>query len=140
MRLVILGLILASSAAIAWAGPAGSADSVRQIELRFVAPCCRHENLAVHNSPAAAQMRAEIAALVARGDSEERIVNRFVAQYGEQILAEPRGRLFWILTATPVLFSLTASAVLIAALKRLRARAARVPESKCSALPDFDFE
>jgi cytochrome c-type biogenesis protein CcmH len=73
-----------------------------QIEARFVAPCCWRENLAVHNSPIAAELRTEIAARVAAGQTEPQIVDYYVARFGERILREPRGVRFQILTMTPI--------------------------------------
>jgi cytochrome c-type biogenesis protein CcmH len=94
------------------------ADNVRRIESRFMAPCCWHENLAVHGSPIADEMPAEVARLTANGQTEEQIVDRFVARYGERILAEPRGMRLWILTVTPVAILMTALALLVLRLRR----------------------
>ena len=92
----------------------------RRIEARFVAPCCWHENLAVHNSPAADQMRAEIAMLVASGRTETEIVDHYVARYGERILREPRGQRWLWLTLTPVFVLGCASAQLLLFLWRVK--------------------
>ena len=75
----------------------------RRIEARFVAPCCWRENLAVHDSPVAKQLRSEIERLVASGQTESQIVDEYVARYGERILREPRGARFQILTITPAM-------------------------------------
>jgi protein SCO1/2 len=90
-----------------------------------VAPCCWHENLAVHDSPIAAQLRAEVENLGARGESEEQIVDLFVSRYGERILTEPRGRSLWILTVTPIVVLLIGLSLLILRLRRV----ARPPAS-----------
>src|ERR1700724_3351319 len=94
----------------------------RQIEARFVAPCCWHEHLAVHNSPAADEMRAEIAALIASGRTETEIVDHYVARYGERILREPRGQGWLWLTLTPVFVLGCASAQLWRFLSRVKRR------------------
>jgi len=97
----------------------GDAD---KIEARFVAPCCWHENLAVHNSPAADAMRAEIATLIASGRTEKEIMDHYVARYGERILREPRGQRWLWLTMTPVFVLGCASAQLLRFLLRVKSR------------------
>lgn len=79
-----------------------AAETARQIENRFLAPCCFRENLAVHRSPAAIEMRAEIAKLVAAGRTEPEIVEYFVGLHGEKVLREPRGLPFFWLRLIPI--------------------------------------
>jgi cytochrome c-type biogenesis protein CcmH len=81
---------------------AETSAEARRIEARFVSPCCWRENLAVHDSPVAKQLRSEIAQMVASGQTESQIVDEYVARYGERILREPRGARFQILTITPI--------------------------------------
>jgi cytochrome c-type biogenesis protein CcmH/NrfF len=109
------------------------ADEVRRIQSRFIAPCCWHENLSVHDSPIAAQLRAEVESLAARGESDRQIVDRFVSQYGERILAEPRGWPLLILTLTPILVLFITLAFLIAYLRRRPHRIPSPPGSRLSA-------
>lgn len=66
-------------------------DRQRRIEERFIAPCCWSESVAVHRSEVAAEMRAEIARMLAQGKTEDQIVAHFVARYGERVLIVPRG-------------------------------------------------
>jgi len=84
-RLCLLTLVLAGAAL------AAAPDAQRRIEERFIAPCCWSENVAVHRSEVAAEMRTEIAKMLAEGKTEDQIVARFVAQYGERVLIVPRG-------------------------------------------------
>ncbi len=84
-RLCLLTLVLAGAAL------AAAPDAQRRIEERFIAPCCWSENVAVHRSEVAAGMRTEIAKMLAEGKTEDQIVARFVAQYGERVLIVPRG-------------------------------------------------
>jgi cytochrome c-type biogenesis protein CcmH len=81
----LLTLVLAGAAL------AAAPDAQRRIEERFIAPCCWSENVAVHRSEVAAEMRTEIAKMLAEGKTEDQIVARFVAQYGERVLIVPRG-------------------------------------------------
>jgi cytochrome c-type biogenesis protein CcmH len=121
--------------AVALVSATETPDLSRRIEERFVAPCCWRENLAVHSSPEAEQMRAEIRELVKSGKTENEIVDLYVARYGERILREPRGRLFFWLTIVPVL-ALIAGALLVTSYI-VRARH-RVPEiTRAAGLPPF---
>lgn len=100
------------------------ATQEEKIASRFLAPCCWHENLAVHSSPVAEQMRAEIAGFVKEGKTEQEIVDYYVAQYGERILREPRGsRGIW-LVVVPVLVALLGAALVTAYVNRMRHRPA----------------
>jgi len=73
-----------------------------QIEGRFVSPCCWRENLAVHDSQVAEQLRALVAQKVESGQTESQIVDYMVARFGERILREPRGARFRFLTITQI--------------------------------------
>lgn len=106
-----------------------------------MAPCCWQENVAVHRSEVAGQMRAEIARMVASGKTEEQIVDMYVARYGERILREPRGARHWWLMLVPVGCFVLATAGLVAYIRRQR-RASTIA-SKVADLPplaDFDLD
>jgi cytochrome c-type biogenesis protein CcmH len=135
-------LLLVTAATLSLSGETITvSESVRRIQARFIAPCCWHETLAVHQSDVAIQMRAEVATLVSRGETEEQIVDRFVARYGERILAEPRGSRLWILTITPVALLATAGLLLIFRLRRWSRRTRVRPLfGDLPSLPDFDPE
>jgi cytochrome c-type biogenesis protein CcmH len=75
---------------------------IRQIEAHFVSPCCWRENLAVHDSQVAEQLRALITQMVESGRTESQIVDYMVARFGERILREPTGARFRFLTITPI--------------------------------------
>jgi len=74
----------------------------RQIEARFVSPCCWRENLAVHGSQVADELRGLIEGMVRSGQTEPQIVDYMVARFGERILREPRGARFRFLNLTPI--------------------------------------
>ena len=84
----------------------------------------RRENLTIHQSDVAVQMRAEIERLVATGRTEEEIVDLYVARYGERILAAPRGTRLRVLTLTPLLILLAGAYVVVRYLSRHRQAAA----------------
>lgn len=67
-----------------------------------MAPCCWNETVAVHRSEIAATMRVEIERMLKEGKTEQQIEARYVAEYGERILVEPRGLTRWWLLIIPV--------------------------------------
>jgi cytochrome c-type biogenesis protein CcmH len=76
-------------------------DEVRKIAGLLIAPCCWSMTADAHSSEIAHQMRAQIRDALAHGESEEEILQAYVAQYGERILAKPTKQGFnllaWIL-------------------------------------------
>lgn len=84
-RLVVLiSLVLACLApGRAFAGE----EQASALESRLMAPCCWDQTLDVHQSPLAEQLRAEIRARLAAGESEAAIESDMVARYGERVLA-----------------------------------------------------
>ena len=116
-------------------------DLAKKLQAKFIAPCCWSESVAVHRSESAAQMRAEIASLVASGKSEEEIVAFYVAKHGERILLEPRGQKLTWLTAIPFV-ALGAGGVYLARyLRRQRPSAVPLPPPPAGVtVPDEDLE
>jgi len=57
----------------------------------FIAPCCWRENLRVHHSPKADELRAEITSLIAAGKTDDQIRQTLVTAYSRRILALPDG-------------------------------------------------
>jgi cytochrome c-type biogenesis protein CcmH len=76
-------------------------EEVRKISGLLIAPCCWSMTADAHSSEIAHQMRAQIRDALAHGESEEEILQAYVAQYGERILAKPTKQGFnllaWIL-------------------------------------------
>jgi cytochrome c-type biogenesis protein CcmH len=102
------------------------ADEARRIESRFLAPCCWSENLALHNSPTAEAMRAEIVKFVSEGRSESQIVEYYVAKYGKRILREPEGTPWIVLMLVPVLALVGGTIFLVRFLRRDKSAARTV--------------
>ena len=67
-------------------------DSVRRIALQLQCPVCEGENVADSPSGLAADMRSVIRAKVLAGESDQQILDEFVASYGDGILTEPPKR------------------------------------------------
>jgi cytochrome c-type biogenesis protein CcmH len=133
-RISLLTLLLAASP-ISFA-----ADRVpsRRIEERFLAPCCWRESVAVHRSPEAEEMRAEIQELVKSGKTEAEIVELFVERYGERILREPRGGLSLWLILVPVVVLLTGTLLVAGYIAHARRLPEVAPAAGLPPLPDID--
>ena len=70
---------------------------------QFVAPCCWRQSLAVHQSPQAIHVRAEIDEDLIAGKGDEQIKTELVREYGHGILMEPEGMRAVIAYAGPIL-------------------------------------
>jgi cytochrome c-type biogenesis protein CcmH len=84
-----------------------SLEQVNKIASQLMAPCCWSATADAHQSPAAEEVKAQIRAALRRGDTEQQILDSFVAAYGERILAKPKAVGFnlmaWILPAIAIL-------------------------------------
>lgn len=65
-------------------------DLQRELEMGIMAPCCYGSPVGDHDSPAAKQVKTQIAGLIAEGKSREEILDMYVAIYGEKILSSPK--------------------------------------------------
>lgn len=77
------------------------ASRLYKLEHGFMAPCCYGEALYGHMSPAAQEMKTEIAQMVVAGQSDRQIVEFFKGKYGERILTEPEGTQWWVMNIVP---------------------------------------
>ena len=95
----MIRLVAVAVAALTLAPAALACDShptQAQLEGEVMCPVCG-TTLDQSESPAAQQIKRVIAQRIAAGDSDCRIKDRLVAEYGEDILAAPRGRGFGLL-------------------------------------------
>lgn len=106
MSVILLALGLALTA------PTEASPDLRRIQGRFLAPCCWRESLAVHQSPDADAVRAELLQLFRAGKTEDEIVAFYVARYGQRILREPQGKPAIWLTTVPIVVALAGLLVL----------------------------
>jgi cytochrome c-type biogenesis protein CcmH len=86
--LVLVMLMLAP--ALAHADPID--DGVRRIALQLQCPVCEGESIADSPSGLAADMRGVIRTKLLAGESDQQILDEFVASYGDGILSEPPKR------------------------------------------------
>ncbi len=87
------------------AGDGRSGDRVEALAAEIKCPVCPTESVADSTTQIARDIKAEIAALVADGRSDDEIRTLYASRYGEQILLDPppRGRNL-ILWAVPAAF------------------------------------
>jgi len=64
-------------------------DGVRRVALQLQCPVCEGETVADSPSGLAADMRAVIRTKLQAGESDQQILDEFVASYGDGILTEP---------------------------------------------------
>lgn len=84
-------MLLLVVAALATAGPAQAAVSFTDVEDEVMCTVCGTPlNLAPQDAPFAQRQREFIRRLIAQGRSKQQIKDALVAQYGNEVLAEPR--------------------------------------------------
>lgn len=104
----------------------------RALEAMLIAPCCFSQQVSVHQSPAAEEVRKDVRARLAAGQTRQQIIDAYVANYGKRILAEPPAQGFdRALYLLPPLLMLGSAALVIALVRRFsrRAPAAVAPEA-----------
>jgi cytochrome c-type biogenesis protein CcmH len=87
----VLGLVVALAAGSALAQARGEDPRLEALEEHFIAPCCWTEPLSTHDSPLARQLRDELRARLAAGESPSAIEASLVERYGARILSTPPG-------------------------------------------------
>ncbi len=122
----MLAVALAAVLLSATAAPAQPAATpalereAKEIEAKVIAPCCWSQQVSVHQSPAADEMKRDIRKQLAEGRTRQQILDAYIAQYGEQILAEPPARGFTrTLYVLPVLLLVLSAVVLSVVVKRM---------------------
>jgi cytochrome c-type biogenesis protein CcmH len=98
-------VVLAIGAALGSVSPAFASEqrpTLRELEAEVMCPTC-NTVLETSDAPVAERMRVFIRTRIASGDSKSEIKDRLVAQFGEAVLAAPRGRGFGLIAwAAPV--------------------------------------
>jgi cytochrome c-type biogenesis protein CcmH len=105
-------------------------ETAREIEAMLIAPCCWSQPVSQHYSEAADQIRREVRKLLAAGKSKQEILDYYVSEYGERILASPRPRGFNLLAyVLPWAFLLAGAITLVIFLKK---RTLKLPDEQLS--------
>lgn len=118
------------AAALAMAVPAGAVEierEAREIEALLMAPCCFSQQVSVHHSEAAEEVRRDIRRRLAY-ETRDQILQAYVARYGKRILAEPPATGFdrLLYGLPPVALALTA-VFLVVMVRRFAGRPASNP-------------
>jgi cytochrome c-type biogenesis protein CcmH len=93
----------------------------KEIENLLIAPCCWRQAVAVHYSPAADRVRAEVREMLASGLGRQEILERYIAEHGERILSKPPASGFNLLAYfLPVLFLVGGAGLAMVVVRRLR--------------------
>jgi cytochrome c-type biogenesis protein CcmH len=118
----LMQLTLGLWLAIAAADPQALEREARQLEAKLMAPCCWAQQVSLHQSPAADDIKQTIRKLLAEGKTSEQIIDIYVAQYGDRILAEPPARGFSrLIYVAPWVFLVASVGLVIVVIRRLRA-------------------
>jgi cytochrome c-type biogenesis protein CcmH len=115
-------VILALWLAVAAPDPQALERDAKQLEAMLIAPCCWAQQVSVHQSPAADEIKANIRKMLAAGKTRQQILDAYVAEYGDRILAEPPARGFnTALYVAPWLFLAGSVGLVVFVIRRLRA-------------------
>jgi cytochrome c-type biogenesis protein CcmH len=90
----IIVIILLWTAGMFAAEDKNISAKAREIEDQLIAPCCWTQPVSEHYSEVSDKIRKEVLQMVAAGKSRDEILDIFVSQYGERILASPRAQGF----------------------------------------------
>jgi cytochrome c-type biogenesis protein CcmH len=113
-----LGLWLA----VAAADPQILEREAKLIEAKLIAPCCWSQQVSLHQSPAADDIKQTVRKLLAEGKTSQQILDIYVAQYGDRILAEPPARGFSrLIYIAPWIFLVASVGLVVVVIRRLRA-------------------
>ncbi len=113
----------------------------KQLEAKLMAPCCWAQQVSLHQSPAADDIKQTIRTLLAEGKTSEQILDIYVAQYGDRILAEPPARGFSrLIYVAPWVFLVASVGLVIVVIRRLRAVTPAPARSERAAAPPSEDE
>lgn len=127
-------------------GPAAAEDLTPEqqklassIDGKLISPCCWTQTVALHESQKAEEIKMQVRLQISQGKGESEIIDGFVSQYGEQILASPRASGFnWLAYLIPfavLAVGLGGIAVLVGRWRGGHAQVAPVPVSSHRTLP-----
>ena len=94
----------------------------------LISPCCWTTTVATHGSGAAPRIQAEVRAMISRGMTHQKILDHYVEQYGERILATPKKTGFNLAAYWVPYLAILIGAALIVAMFRKRRMAVRAAE------------
>jgi cytochrome c-type biogenesis protein CcmH len=96
-------------------------QQAKHIETMLIAPCCWSQQVSVHQSPASDEIKTNIRKLLAEGKTQQQILDAYVAEYGDRILAEPPAHGFSAaLYVLPWIFLAGSIGLVVFVIRRLR--------------------
>lgn len=110
--LVVLASLFTAAVAYAQAGGPGypTDNDVNEVAKKLYCPVCPNTPLDVCETQACKDWRAQIKDELSQGWTEQQVIDYFVAQYGERVLAEPQRKgftsLVWLLPVIGALIGL----------------------------------
>jgi cytochrome c-type biogenesis protein CcmH len=132
-------VVLLLLAAVPLLGSYGKGNArLERLYSTFMSPCCWQQNLTLHDSPIARELRAEIQRMVASGRSDQEIKADLVRRYSKRMLALPDGPERLWLIATPWLLSAAGLFGVALFVRRLRAEGPSAGPSRD--LVEFDAD
>jgi cytochrome c-type biogenesis protein CcmH len=127
--------------ALAAADPAALEREAKQLEAKLMAPCCWAQQVSLHQSPAADEVKRNVRKLLAEGKTPQQILDVYVAEYGDRILAEPPARGFSrLIYVAPWVFLVASVGLVIVVIRRLRAVSPAPAKTEPAAAPPSEDE
>lgn len=127
--------------ALAAPDPAALEREAKAIEALLIAPCCWSQQVSLHQSPAADEIKKAVRQMLAEGVTRQQILDGYVAQYGDRILAEPPARGFSLLLYVgPWLFLAGSIALVVVVIRKLRVPASAPSGGRASPVDDEEAE
>jgi cytochrome c-type biogenesis protein CcmH len=127
--------------AVAAADPQAIEQQAKRLETMLIAPCCWSQQVSVHSSPASDEIKTNIRKLLAEGKTQQQILDAYVAEYGDRILAEPPAHGFSAaLYVLPWVFLAGSIGLVVVVIRRLRTPGQAVPAFETGAAPIDEAE
>jgi cytochrome c-type biogenesis protein CcmH len=134
-------LVLALTAAVAAPDQVVIERQAKELEAKLIAPCCWSQQVSVHQSPAADEIKAGVRRLLAEGKTPEQILDSYVAEYGDRILVEPPARGFnAALYIAPWVFLAGSVGLVVVVIRRLRSPGSVTAPTKAEPSPVSEDE
>ncbi len=127
--------------AVAAADPQTLEREAKQLETMLMAPCCWAQQVSLHQSPASDEIKRNIRRLLADGKTRQQILDVYVAEYGDRILAEPPARGFSrALYVAPWIFLVGSVGLVVVVIRRLRSSGAEPARAEPASAPPDEAE
>lgn len=137
----LMQVTLALWMAVAAADPQALEREAKQLEAKLMAPCCWAQQVSLHQSPAADEIKQNIRVLLAQGKTPQQILDFYVGEYGDRILSEPPARGFSrLIYVAPWVFLVGSVGLVVMVIRRLRAVNPAPARVEKAAAPPSDDE